>query len=725
MAGLPVARPDTSVSAARIARAHGPCLALLFVFPLALMALNDSWTFLVPSGWVDPYYYKGLYISLSGQLNAVADWYPASRLPGLLLGAAVHGLFAPRAAEIVLRLLFFYACTLNLYAIVVMLWRDRLAALVAALLLGANTSFLWAIGWDYFDGPAAAGMLATLACLTSAARSTSPAWRLFAAGVLAEVVVSTNVFLVVVLPLFALWYFLIRRVPGGRLVEPALLYAFAGFGAAVVAFGLVNFYLTGLFNYLQPQISYIFRYDDSVWEKEPLHAAGWLVFPFLAGVLSVPLLAYSAVKERRGDSTERERYAASAALVMLASLALFTILHLRIMAVYQYSEYGNILIPFAFVVFAAVLGIALSGATRTGAATALAGGGVALVLVAPFAISGLRFLPECPGDCLATGASVAVVLAALLLSTAAMMLRSAPAAVAALCALSLLNVGTADRRIFIFANQQRAAMRARAMMAYDANAIVRQRDPAYTMLFWFDGSEAYGPVYTGLAAMNLRNMRMISAEFPEYRVSTGTSFARRGVSNLRPGDTIAIPTVYSEESVVAAANRRLFREGLHVQPKDRATIRRGAEAFSLYFVEVAAGARGAEPLLVRLNLRDATTANGATIAPLEEGVRIATASQPWAYAAVLPLAGVVSGARGGGVLEVRGTVRSGRSGIGVLRADQRDFVARAEAASAGDGVLARLRVASFADTSQLVVQTWSDPAAATLDITAVTLSLDR
>src|SRR4051794_23944621 len=105
--------------------------AALLALPFVVLLVNDSWTFLQPISTIDPWVYTGYFFNLHQHLNVFPNTYYGSRLPWLLLGNAVHSVFAPATATIVLRLLLYYGGTVSLYVIVRALWHNRTAALVA------------------------------------------------------------------------------------------------------------------------------------------------------------------------------------------------------------------------------------------------------------------------------------------------------------------------------------------------------------------------------------------------------------------------------------------------------------------------------------------------------------------------------------------------------------------------------------------------------------------
>ena len=145
--------------------------ALLALLPLLLLAVNRSW--LASSLFLDPYIYLGYYLDLPGHLQALPDNYTTTRLPVLLPGWLAHACLPVLAANAVLHLGLYYVCIFCLYRIVTGV-AGRRPALLACILLGANSFFQSAVGTDYTDGYAIAFILIGLDFLQSAARAARP-----------------------------------------------------------------------------------------------------------------------------------------------------------------------------------------------------------------------------------------------------------------------------------------------------------------------------------------------------------------------------------------------------------------------------------------------------------------------------------------------------------------------------------------------------------------------
>jgi hypothetical protein len=106
-----------------------------------------------------------------------------------------------------------------------------------------------------------------------------------------------------------------------------------------------------------------------------------------------------------------------------------------------------------------------------------------------------------------------------------------------------------------------------------------------------------------------------------------------------------------------------------------------------------------------------------------EAVTISTPGVPWHYAATMSIADLLPNELAGcpGVLRVRLRVHEGVIGVGILNADQTEFLARQGVPAARDYVDVFLRLRRLGEASDFVVQSWDRAAAGRVTIDAVKL----
>src|SRR6185436_5004598 len=132
--------------------------------------------------------------------------YYGSRIPWLLVGNTLYNLFDPLTANIMLRFLLFYVGVSSIYAAVYFAWQHRGAALLAAVILGTYSYFLYSIHWDYLDGPVVVTSCVALALIALAGRARERRPAMLAAGFTAGAKVSMHIFQVFLMPALAVWY---------------------------------------------------------------------------------------------------------------------------------------------------------------------------------------------------------------------------------------------------------------------------------------------------------------------------------------------------------------------------------------------------------------------------------------------------------------------------------------------------------------------------------------
>src|SRR3954453_23718107 len=120
-------------------------LLIVLLLPLVLYAVNDSWTYVRPQGFIDNYLYLGYMGDLKAYISEFGPTYYGSRLPQLLPGAVLHEAFSTGTASLLTRFLVFYVAAFSLYGLTLAVWRNRTASLVTVALFCLQAYFLQAI----------------------------------------------------------------------------------------------------------------------------------------------------------------------------------------------------------------------------------------------------------------------------------------------------------------------------------------------------------------------------------------------------------------------------------------------------------------------------------------------------------------------------------------------------------------------------------------------------
>src|SRR3954452_19914785 len=76
-----------------------PYVAMIGCLPFVILAINNSWAFVLPAEWIDAFVYTGYFLDLKHHLKIFPDAYYGTRLPWILLGTAVHWLLGFELAQ--------------------------------------------------------------------------------------------------------------------------------------------------------------------------------------------------------------------------------------------------------------------------------------------------------------------------------------------------------------------------------------------------------------------------------------------------------------------------------------------------------------------------------------------------------------------------------------------------------------------------------------------------
>ncbi len=681
------------------------CLIPAALFPICLLLINDSWAFLTPGNWIDPYIYTGYFFNLRQLLSVFPSYYYGTRLPWLLLGYLTHISFAPLQASYVLRLVLIYSSTFSLFLTLYLVFRNAAGAAMAALTLSAHSYFLFAVGWDYVDGVGIALILMTTASLTVSARTRYGRIGLISAGLCQCAMASTYIVLLLMVP-FQLWWYAVlsRSRPLSRALSQSLFLA-AGWLIGLASFGLANKALSGRFLFFVPQLAAAFRIggDPGRW-KEASYAwvqhATWLLFPAIAMTAGAAILSALAgrrkLKEKlRGDLTGVQLCAAQ--LVVLG--ATFLVLEIRGYWLLQLSFYASYLIPAVFLLIGSVFAVGIPAWKNPRAPLFVSVTG--MVLAACYAYAGKAAMPMCSPNCHMSGPISLFAVGAALAATATVLYRSVPWACLTLMLLAPMNVAIADRRVFSFPPSREN--KARALMVYDGILAVRPYNNSGNMLFWYNLSEPLGGVFRGIASAYMWSDRLVSENFPARKhPETGEDI------ELKPGAEVAI--LSSQDDVLGQIRPELTLRCASAEPRAVRTIQRGSERYTITLLRVGPLNPGPQE---DVRLETAQKAAEHSRVSFEGGRTIVeTSPTPWFYAAVFPIPDGIRQLHGGdpAVIRVNLDVSGNPLGVGVLNAHRTSFLSRVAVRPSPAVSEVMLSVPKLAEASEIVIETWNSGA---------------
>lgn len=256
----------------------------LCVFPLLLTLFNSRWLFVdLEKIQIDPWIYLGFSLDLKAHLKAFYGTYYATRLPWILPGYLAHKLFSPFVANFVLHMTFYYVSLFSLFRTLKRTVGLR-AAFLTALLMGFYIPALREFGSNYITGAALAYLFLTTSFLTYPNRSKYSPLYLFFAGVFCSCFLFTQLFLVVFIPLVALFYLLLNRPHTLKFLLMNMVFFTIGFVTTTSIFCWINNAITGHFLFFEPIYKWTkdFVKIDNMWWL-PLSSWDWSL-QFIIGI---------------------------------------------------------------------------------------------------------------------------------------------------------------------------------------------------------------------------------------------------------------------------------------------------------------------------------------------------------------------------------------------------------------------------------------------------------
>lgn len=679
--------------------------------PLVLFSLTKSWVFLAPSGFLDPYIYTGFFLDLPTDLQRHPDTYYGSRLPWILFGHLFYSFFSAEAANLLLRFALFYSAALGTFTCVYTITRSRPAAFLTAFLLTLNIYFLSAIAWDYVNGVGIVCLLLTLATLSIGATTDRylPVY-LSVAGFLITTTFSVQLFLIALTPALIYWFLALRlKQPSWRLADCALS-LICGAAVAMLFYSIVNKHFTGNLYYLKPQWDQAGEGGEqySVPLSQWIESSGWLVLPAVGAVAALGLLARSIFLWQRRRALNPIPLLTDTAASVPPLLVGLTFCAVQFgpkgSPVLQLWTYAGYLLPFACISIGSVFALGLKD-WRPARGTLLSIA-VAVVLLAPFYLgSDIAAKASCDECSLyGRGGTFAVAIGLVLLGN--IFLRNWGLAIVALVGLSLINPGSGQFSYAFYGDED--TQYSRFLMVYSGEEAVRPFDNDGKLKFWYDYKEPLGGVFTGITSLHLWTFKIISYEFPSLTVGNYTAVA--------PGDTLAV--LSNQPSVLEAANDALKHNGLQVSVREKRSVRRGKDEFTVTLLAVAPAGVTNERKLPAASLKSYA---GATVLGRQDGVLVTTQEIPFAYAAAFPIPAIADPQPAGrAFVRVQGKLDSGPVGFGVLKKDRSNWVSTVKVDITG-AFDAYVVIPNLADTSDFVVMNWDQKGRGRVEVKEVTL----
>lgn len=289
-------------------------LALLFIVPLLIAAVNSSWLY-TAAGYLDPWYNVGHFLHYVDGVFWPGH-YKESRLSWIAPGYAAYRLFGPVAGNFILH---FGALFITGAFVFLTLARivSREAALLAAGLLLAYYPLHQQP--DYQTIASAAYYAVTVYCLLRAAQAAEPRPFLTAAGFAFGASFHANILVVNMAPVLAALYLIPRfYLRGWRVLLPAAGWTLLGFLAVTLLLCAIAWAAGRPVLFFWPIVEIVFRYTadpntmaawwlswSSLWFLKPENLS-YSIVTFLVFVGSLLWLGHELIAGRREDYADDE-----------------------------------------------------------------------------------------------------------------------------------------------------------------------------------------------------------------------------------------------------------------------------------------------------------------------------------------------------------------------------------------------------------------------------------
>lgn len=694
------------------------CVAALAILPVVMFSINRSYLYTLP-GTLDPWVYAGYHVHFRAMWHFSAWGYYGTRVPYTALGYVLYRIFGTEPSLFALAGLQFYVATFSLFYTIRTLFKSPVAGFVAACVLGTNSSFLWAIGWKYVDGPSIACMLFSFAALTAATHEKP--WRLAVLTWGASMAATTALYpmFVVLLPVEIVAFGVLNWYGSRRPVLPVTLLLTAGFIANILLMGVVNWGLGGIFNYFKPTIDVLGEVGspaEAAAYYAPWHfwiwSASWLLFPAFAYISSWIIVATRAPTLLRSSQGETAKENSSEAGIVALSVACilavsgFAFMQLRHFNVLQIFYHENIMWPFAFLVFGGCFAYGLSR-VQSGRALLAIGVAGALLCFTPWVLAAFGYIRlPLPNDPIVGAPPSSLLLPAIhifsgnvveslwVVAGAALLLGSIISrrwvfSLAATLFLSVISIAIIPPNSNVDAGPLKPDERNGPLMIYDMAQFIDDSRGTNPIAFWWDKNDARKQgIYYSLGEMYIWN-------------------------------PFIAPVITADERVVILASDGRLKDvehslavsmGLKILSAKTKHFQRGNLAIDVAIADIALTSRGTRPSVPPS--RSLSAASGTVTIPLQEfipgaprgPVLIRTPKGPWQYAAEARIPDALARLHPATAsLHLRFRVNSGIIGIGATTIDGSTFLARNFYRPTPYPRDASIVIPRFSDASQIVI----------------------
>lgn len=524
-----------------------------------------------PIGFIDPWFYTGYFTNFQYLLLHDGFTYYVSRLPWIIPGRIAFGILSPQPASLLLCAVIVTVSVISLYWMV--RWHyGSTPAVLAALALITNASFMAAAGWHYPDGAAIAyGMVALAFYLRP---NGSPACNAFFAACVLTLSACTNLAsapVMVSLLVIPLW----RWRHSARQLSRQGLWTLAGVAATVLLLTILSKIILGDARVFKPQFDMLLLTASHPSYLREMWGSGAGFLPSALNLFTpVFLLAFGPVlliALRKPAAAAKLSYLALLACCLLYAFQQF-VLDEPLLRVRYHSSYMVIVISCFAGVALGELWNSRSASPKEGTLAAWMLGGWAIAL--PFLGRLWRNHAAAPGLQWAVLAGIG---ASALVLVFVLRRPSLPVKYITLAlVLTAISLGPAlDFSVSSGLEQplrgSNVSSRPRAVafrcLMQLQEYVKSNLDTQHSVNFWWDNDEPLSNLYTSAAAM--------------YQSSVDvTKLLRSGSQRLYPGHTTLVHLTGHPERL-ADRRRLLATRGLDVTNDRRLELSYGGEHFTV------------------------------------------------------------------------------------------------------------------------------------------------
>ncbi len=558
-----------------VKKIFSPEIVVIFIFPLVLLLINNSWIFTPATTFIDPWLNVGYFRNLPQHLQVFPDTYYGSRLSWILPGFLIYQLFPPLLANYILHLGVYYLATISLYFTNRLIFNKRVA-LLTTLLMSGYIWFLRITGFDQVNGIGIAYFLLTILLLTCAAKLSR--WKnwLFLAGIGYAALIYTNLFLIIFTPFLGMYYLFANYQYQKHRLLPSLVFFLVGILALTLLFSVINQQITGKFLFFLPSIKISmellskpnpWRMNGYAWILD----AGWLVWPIAVGLTSLLHLMSYVLKR----SAHRNRFALFFHLQFVLILLLFLAIDMTGYSVaLQYFYYTNYLIPSMFLAIASALVYPVEKLSKHKLLHTLIPIAILLLLIS-------YLISLVSNNVIVNIISYPTVLALIIFLVAWIVLFAFSSQIITIFifflllsisnALGIWHINKSD--IDYWPNERQDAY----LLTIDSMQIINTINPHADSYFWHDRKPSpVSGLYTAIASTYLWGYRLLSTDFP---LLTGEN----SLQEVKPDMNIII---LSQETInLHTVNETLEKYNLKAQFIDEKIMTQGAYRVILTFIK--------------------------------------------------------------------------------------------------------------------------------------------